>query len=130
VVGLTKWGRDIEALEGGDAGSLGLHDVICCRETKVVSGEGKGDIGKRGHFLTINRISTIPRLLCSDFLVQQLPALTLMISAKRDFLGLWYTSARSEGRAIREVPVSMAAPVFSNSSVSSPKEKLSRLTSQ
>ena len=36
----------------------------------------------------------------------------------------------SEGRAMREVPVSIAAPVFSNSRVSWPKEKLSRPTSQ
>lgn len=40
------------------------------------------------------------------------------------------TSAISEGRAMREVPVSIAAPVFSNSRVSWPKEKLSRPTSQ
>lgn len=40
------------------------------------------------------------------------------------------TSAMSEGSAMREVPVSIAAPVFSSSSVSEPNEKLSSSTSQ
>ena len=71
--GVTERGWDIEALEGGNAGSLSLHDVVCCRETKVVSGEGESDIWKRGNFITINGIGAIPRLLRSDFLVQQLP---------------------------------------------------------
>ena len=69
----TERGRDVEALEGGDAGSLRLHDVVSCRETKVVSREGESNIWKRGNFITINGISAIPRLLRSDFLVQQLP---------------------------------------------------------
>jgi hypothetical protein len=70
----TKRRGDVEALEGGDAGSLGLHNVICCGEGKVVSGKGKGDIGQGGNFITVDGVSTIPRLLRSNFLVQQLQA--------------------------------------------------------
>ena len=68
--GTTERGRNIEALEGGDTSSLSVHDIICCSETKVVSGEVEGDIWKGGNFITINSISAIPRFLCTNFLVQ------------------------------------------------------------
>ena len=41
----TKRRGNVEALEGGDAGSLGLHDVVRGGEGKIVSGKGEGDIG-------------------------------------------------------------------------------------
>ena len=43
-MGFTERGRNVDALEGGDAGSLGIQDIICGWKTKIVSGEVKGDV--------------------------------------------------------------------------------------
>jgi hypothetical protein len=66
----TEWWWDVEALEGGYTCSLGVHDIICCGEGEVISGEGECDIREGSDFVTIDGVCSVPRFLGTNFLVQ------------------------------------------------------------
>lgn len=59
-----------------------------------------------------------------------LPAVSHLAFNKSESGDTYRSSARVEGRAMREVPVSRITPVLSSSAVASPKVMESRSTSQ
>lgn len=110
--------REVHAHEGADAGALHLQDVIVGGDAEVVTSQVEGEVRQTVPLRAVNRVLPGPALLSTNFTV---PIGKSVSGTKLDGEFTHKSSARSEGRAIRDVPVSSAAPVFSSSATSSPK---------
>ena len=118
---------DVHAGERGDTGAAGVEDVVCAGKGVGLPAKGESEIGKGGDGVAVDRVLAVPRFSCAD------PESTSVLKSEMevaDTYSLLSSSATSVGMTIKLVPVSMAAPVFSNSSSSSPKPMLSSSTSQ
>lgn len=69
--GTGRWG-DIHALEGRNAASRDLKDVVRGWETVVGTSKVEGDVGKRALLAAVNRVLAVVALLSTDFFVQKL----------------------------------------------------------
>jgi hypothetical protein len=94
---------------------------------EVVAGEREGKIREAVTLVTLNRVLSVEGLLGTNLLV---PIQLLADDPCYVPSSTYRSSARVEGRAMSEVPVSSITPVLSSSAVSSPKVMASRSTSQ
>ena len=122
-----RW--NVHSGERRDARSTSIQHVVLALEDVIFAGESERQVGKRSNSVAVDSVCAVPGLGSSDpasktsTIRPQICGLDLAHS-------LLSISATSEGMTIREVPVSIAAPVFSSSSSSSPKPIFSSSTSQ
>jgi hypothetical protein len=64
--------REVHSHECRDARALNLEDVVVSTDGEVVASERKGKVGQTIHLVALNRVLSVERLLCADFLVQEL----------------------------------------------------------
>lgn len=117
---------EVHAHKGRDARALDLEDVVKGGNGEVVASQGKRQVGQTVTLVTVNGVLTVEALLGANLLVP-VALLAVIMAIGRE---TYRSSARVEGRAMREVPVSRMAPVLSRSAVASPKVMESSWTSQ
>ena len=92
-----------------------------------MTGEGEGHVWERVSLLTLHGILTVESLLSANLFV---PSLFQFLIRTKTTNNTYKSSAKVDGRAIKEVPVSRIIPVLSSSAVASPNVIASRSTSQ
>lgn len=122
------WLGEIQAHERRDTGSLDLKDVVIRGDCEVITRQGEAHVGEGITFRALDGVLPVVRSLGTELLVptseskHSFPTFVGCLTYK--------SSARVEGNAIKEVPVSRMTPVLSSSAVASPNVIASRSTSQ
>jgi hypothetical protein len=63
--------REVHSHECRDARTLNLEDVVVSADGEVVASERKGEVGQTINFIALDRVLSVERLLCANFLVQE-----------------------------------------------------------
>lgn len=121
---------EVHAHEGANAGTLDFENVVIRANGEVVASQSHGEVGQRVALRAVDSVLAVPRLRSTNLLVAECQSeMTIVGISGKDIL-TYRSSARVEGRAIREVPVSRMAPVSSSSATLSPNAIASKSTSQ
>lgn len=94
-----------------------------------MAAQTKCEVGQGGTLLAVNIVLAQPVLGGTNLLVPVIIKLAY-IHMEYCCLGTYRSSARVEGKAMREVPVSRMTPVLSSSATLSPRAMESKSTSQ
>ena len=127
--------REVHAHKGTDARTLDLEDIVIWTDAEVVTSKIESQIRQGVTLLAFDIVLACPRFLGTNFLVTA-GEHPMLVKEKRKELrthrmqGTYRSSARVEGKAMREVPVSRITPVSSRSATSLPKAIALKSTSQ
>ena len=121
--------REVHTHEGTHAGALNLQSVVVRGDGELVAAQTKSEVGQGRTLLAVNIVLAQPVLGGTDLLVPVIIKLAY-IHMEYCCFETYRSSARVEGRAMREVPVSRMTPVLSSSATLSPRAMESKSTSQ